>query len=407
MGNSQSATGGTRARVVASERTWIEGEAIRQLELTSSLPGMIDVVGMPDLHPGKGSPIGAAFLSRGLVRPALVGSDVGCGMSLWTTDLKVSRLRSDRIARALDELDAAWEGNTAAWLAAHGLTPTPHDAALGTVGRGNHFLEVQTVHDVRDANGAAALGLCRDKALLLVHSGSRGLGEAILREHAGLHGDAPLEDGSPEMEDYVRQHDFAVTWARANRDLIARRACDALGTDGARVLDVCHNAVVPHDRGGCRCWLHRKGAAPSDAGPVVVPGSRGDLSWLVRPLPGRHDTLLSIAHGAGRKIARHEARGKLRGLHRREDLRSNPWGGRVVCGDDALAWEEAPECYKPIETVISDMEEAGLIERIASMRPVVTFKTGEAARDEARAVGILRNRERDAARSAKYGRQGR
>lgn len=120
--------------------------------------------------------------------------------------------------------------------------------------------------------------------------------------------------------------------------------------------------------GGCRCWLHRKGAAPADRGPVVIPGSRGSLSFLVQPAAGRGDALWSLAHGAGRKLARHEARGKLRGRYRREDLERNPYGGRVVCGDELLLWEEAPECYKDIAGVVGDLEAGGLIHIVASFR---------------------------------------
>jgi release factor H-coupled RctB family protein len=407
MGNPTFTTDAARVRVLASPDTWIEGDALRQLHDTAALPGMREVVGMPDLHPGKGSPVGAAFLSQGLVRPSLVGSDIGCGMSLWTTGLRAAKIRLERAAEALDGLDSPWDGDTTAWLAERGLAPTPHDSSLGTVGRGNHFLELQAVHEFRDEAACAGLGIEAGRLVLLVHSGSRGLGEAILRAHTECFGAAALWDGTAELDGYMRQHDLATAWARASRDLVTHRAGQALRTDVTRVLDICHNAVVPFDQDGCRCWLHRKGAAPSDGGPVVIPGSRGDLSWLVRPVPGRTDALLSLAHGAGRKIARLEARGKLRGLHRREDLKRNPWGGRVICGDEALAWEEAPECYKPIETIIATLEAEGLIERLAAFHPIVTFKTGELARIEDRRDRDARQRERADARQAKHRGQGR
>jgi release factor H-coupled RctB family protein len=136
---------------------------------------------------------------------------------------------------------------------------------------------------------------------------------------------------------------------------------------------------------------------------VVIPGSRGDLSFLVRPVPDREDTLRSLAHGAGRKLARHEARGKLRGLYRREDLQRNPFGGRVVCGDELLLWEEAPECYKDASGVVGNLEAAGLLSVIATLRPIVTFKTSPGGRDETHRNRGGWKRERRAARDARRG----
>lgn len=395
---------GPKVRVVASLSTWIEGEALRQLDAAAELRGMRLVVGMPDLHPGKGGPVGAAYLSDGFVHPVLVGSDIGCGMRLDALDLPLRKARPDRLAERLDGLDGPWGGDTAGWLADRGLEPTPHDAALGTPGFGNHFVELLAVEEVRDPAAFAAMGLGRDRVHLLVHSGSRGLGEAVLRAHTERHGAAPLAAGTPEAADYLAAHDRAVRWAAANRALCARRACEAVGADAAPILDVCHNLVTGAEVGGCRCWLHRKGAAPADMGPVVIPGSRGDLSWLVRPVPGRDEALRSLAHGAGRKIARGEARGKLRGLYRREDLRRNPWGGRVVCGEELLAWEEAPEAYKPVASVVGDLFAAGLAEPVAAFRPLVTFKTSEAPAGGAARGKPDWKRERREAREAKRGR---
>jgi len=403
MGNPVIATRAPGVRVVASASTWIEGEALRQLDVTAALPGMAESVGMPDLHPGKGSPVGAAFLSRDLIRPALVGSDIGCGMALWQTGLSLRRVDPGRLADRLEGLDAPWDGDAAAWLAARGLPATAHDAALGTPGSGNHFLEFQAVQVVRDPGAAARIGLDPGRALLLVHTGSRGLGEAILRAHAARHGDAPLRADEPEGEAYMVAHDGAVAWARANRDLVAHRALGAAGTEGRLLLDVCHNAVVPVLRSGCACLLHRKGAAPADRGPVVVPGSRGDLSFLVEPVAERDEALWSLAHGAGRKIARHEARGKLRGRYRRDELLRNPFGGAVVCGDERLLWEEAPAAYKDAAGVVSDLEAAGLARVVAVLRPLVTFKCSRDPDGPARRDKEARLRDRREARSAKRG----
>ena len=396
---------GPAVRVIASASTWIEGEALRQLDGVAKFPGMRLSVGMPDLHPGKGSPVGAAFLAEGAVYPSLVGSDIGCGMSLWATDLPARKARPERLAERLDGIDRPWDGDTAAWLAGRGLKPTGHDHALGTPGRGNHFVEIQQVHEARDPEALASLGIAEDRLCVLTHSGSRGFGEAILRRHAERFGAAGVAPTSPEGGEYLTEHDRAVRWAEANRDLCAHRALEAIGAEGTRTLDVCHNNVTAALVDGCACWLHRKGAVPADRGPVVIPGSRGDLSFLVRPDPDREDALRSLAHGAGRKLARHEARGKLKGLYRREDLERNPFGGRVVCGDELLLWEEAPECYKDASSVVGDLEAADLLAVIATFRPVVTFKTSRGARDETRGNREGWKRERRAARDAKRGRR--
>ena len=156
MGNSQSgaSTDALKVRVIASDKTWIEGAALDQLHHTASLPGVEHVVGFPDLHPGKGTPVGAAIVSRGMIHPRLPGNDIGCAMSFWATDLPARKLKLDRWADKLDGLDRPFEGDRAPWLAAQRLAAGPHDAGLGTIGGGNHFAELQVVR--RGARRASA-----------------------------------------------------------------------------------------------------------------------------------------------------------------------------------------------------------------------------------------------------------
>ncbi|NCC29567.1 MAG: RNA ligase RtcB family protein [Gammaproteobacteria bacterium] len=359
--------------LIASAESWIEGEALRQLEQTARLPGMRQAVGLPDLHPGKGYPIGAAFLSD-LIYPALVGNDIGCGMALWQTDLPVRKFKPERAAERLQGLEAPWEGALADWRADFALEPTAFDTALGTIGGGNHFAEMQCIESVLDSPALLTLGIAPDQALLLVHSGSRGLGEAILHALIAAKGHAGFDPESPESLDYLRRHDQALRWAEANRALIARRILDALNADGERRLDVWHNLVQPMDWQGERLWLHRKGAAPSDRGAVVIPGSRGTLSYLVKPCADGQQSLYSLAHGAGRKWKRGEARGRLSGRQRPEDLIKTALGGRVICEDKELLYDEAPENYKGIERVVGDLVAAGLCTIIATLRPLLTYK---------------------------------
>jgi release factor H-coupled RctB family protein len=390
---------GDTNRVIASSNTWIEGDALHQLDATAAWPGMRVCVGMPDLHPGKGSPVGAAFASD-LIYPSLVGTDIGCGMALYTCDLKAHKAKPLKIAALLDGLDQPWGGDTSAWLERHHAVPTTFDSSLGTPGHSNHFIEIQRVLEVRDEARFADLGMHVDHLCVLVHSGSRGLGESILYNVAAQHGATGLVCDTADGMAYQAAHDAAVRWARANRALCAHRALTALGADGIFVLDINHNSVTPYTLDGCTCWLHRKGAAPTTEGPIVIPGSRGDVSYLVRPKPDPI-SLHSVAHGAGRKIARGVARGKLEHRYNVSELQQNRWGGRVVCGERQLLWEEAPECYKDVTSVVDDLVQAGLVDVVAVLRPLVTFKTSEGARVESKRNKENWQRERQQARAAK------
>lgn len=360
-------------QLIASSQTWIEGEALRQLEQTAALPGMRQAVGLPDLHPGKGYPIGAAFLSE-QIYPALVGNDIGCGMALWPLDLAQRKFKPERAAERLQGLEQPWDGDLTDWRTSFNLEPTTFDASLGTIGGGNHFAEVQAVAEVLDAAALATLDIHPDRLLLLVHSGSRGLGEAVLRTVIDQHGHQGLDPARSAATDYLQQHDQALRWAAANRALIAHRVMTALNASGECRLDIWHNLVQPLDWQGERLWLHRKGAAPADRGPLVIPGSRGTLSYLVQPCANSDHSLRSLAHGAGRKWKRGEARSRLSGRQRPEDLMTTALGGWVICEDRELLYDEAPENYKGIDQVVADLREAGLIDVIATLRPVLTYK---------------------------------
>ncbi|WDD97861.1 RNA ligase RtcB family protein [Thalassomonas actiniarum] len=364
--------------LIASETTWIEGAAIQQLKKTAELSGMVRVAGMPDLHPGRGYPIGAAFYTRNKIYPALVGNDIGCGMSLWQSSLKVSKINLDKFMKKFDRveapLDESWSEVVKRRKGEKDITTQAFDLSLGTIGGGNHFAEFQAIDQVYDAKALKALGLDKKQLQLLVHSGSRGLGQSILVEHIRQFNHHGLIAGSEDCQHYMQQHDEAVRWAELNRELIARRFLEAARSEGHLVLDVNHNLVTAKALDNQSGYLHRKGATPSDLGYVVIPGSRGDYTYLVKPQPSEQ-SLYSLAHGAGRKWKRGDCQGRLSHKYKKDDLVKTALGSRVICGNKELLYDEAPQAYKKCESVVADMADAGLLEVVARLRPVLTFKT--------------------------------
>ena len=362
-------------RVIASPKSWIEGEAVRQLYATAKFEGVKLAVGFPDLHPGKGTPVGAAFVTEDIIYPHVIGGDIGCGMALFKTDLLRREVKLDRWAALRFNLEHPWDEDVGEFLAAHDLESTDFDSAMGTVGGGNHFAELQAVEKIIDADEFKRAGIGREQVLVLVHSGSRELGESVLRNYVDEHrgNGAPVD--SLAAQEYLRGHDFAVRWARANRLLIANRFVSALGAGAERVWDGCHNNVAARECDGETVWVHRKGAVENEGAPVVIPGSRGSLSYLVKPIGDGAGCAWSLAHGAGRKWSRSETRLRMRERFGVMELVQTPLGGRVVCEERDLLYEEAPAAYKNIEAVIQDLVDAGLVSVIATFRPLLTYKT--------------------------------
>jgi len=207
----------SKSVVIATEKSWIEGEALRQLEHAANLPGMVRAAGLPDLHPGKGIPVGAAFLSEKIIYPHLVGNDIGCGMGLWMTDKAAHSFKLDKSVKKLTGFEEVWDGDSKAELTAAELPPDLWPYALGTIGSGNHFAEFQTVQEIINPDLFEQYGLSKRQLFLLVHSGSRGLGESILRRHVDKHKGAGLKDDNPDFDAYIKRHDQAVTWARRTK----------------------------------------------------------------------------------------------------------------------------------------------------------------------------------------------
>lgn len=390
--------------LIANPNVWMESAGIEQLARVASQPGCVRAVGMPDLHPGRGIPIGAAFAFEHCVLPDLVGGDAGCGV--LTVVARRDGPRGDalerRVLAALEEpllpdvpaemlLQACWHKGPRGLLElanvppllgelasryddhedASGALPTglAYAQQLGSVGGGNHFAEIARVDKLHDRARARAFSLEPDAQVVLVHSGSRALGTALAERYTGqtLRGDA--------IHGYLADLRGAIRYARSNRLLMAWRILRAAGITSsgrvAQLFDIVHNAV---ERLADNTYLHRKGAAPAELGqPTVVLGSRGAPSWIMEGL-GNAACLCCVAHGAGRRMARSEAYSKLRARYTRASLARSDLGSRVLCDDTTLMYEEHPDAYKPIEPVVQSLEEAGAARRLAALIPMITVK---------------------------------
>lgn len=359
--------------LISSDDLWIEDKAIQQLHTTADLTDIKLVAGMPDLHPGRGYPIGAAFFSQNRIYPALIGNDIGCGMALWQTDLLSHTVKLDKLEKKLTRLEMIPDQQWVASYLTDEIDCAGFEQSLGTIGGGNHFAELQQVDHVSDQVLAEKIGLNKRYLQLLVHSGSRGLGQQILQYHVNNFGHQGLAEESRECLDYLQQHDNAVQFAKLNRYLIALRILTLLSSEGHELSDISHNVLMPFSLAGKHGWLHRKGATPATEGVVVIAGSRGDYSYIVQPIPSEH-SLYSLAHGAGRKWQRSECKARLSKHYNFAQLSRTKFNSRVICQDRQLVYEEAPQAYKSIESVIETLLGAGLITLIARLKPVITYK---------------------------------
>lgn len=377
----------TTPRVFATPKLWMESEALRQLEAAARLPGCVGAFGMPDLHPGKGIPIGAAIAVSGGFYPHLAGSDLGCGMRLSLLSdparkLKGEKARLDKFLAAEPD-DALAEAALALASRAEAASGKSFASAFGSIGGGNHFCEILAVGEVFDPEFLEPFGIRKGSALILSHSGSRSMGEAVGRLWSEARGAAFADPSDPFAADWLRLHDDCLDWARLNREAIEGRAARAFGlSPESLLLDSSHNAISPMTpeqslalSAAEPSFLHRKGASPAEGPLAILPTSRGDLSWLIAPTPlPASESGLSIAHGAGRKWARGECRGKLGSKARAEDLLKTALGSRVLCERKELLFEEAPQAYKSGKDALESLEAGGLARRLASLTPLWTVK---------------------------------
>ncbi|HEX6425358.1 MAG TPA: RtcB family protein [Acidimicrobiales bacterium] len=434
-------------------------QSLRQVANVATLPGVVEAsYAMPDVHWGYGFPIGgvaATDVERGgVVSPGGVGFDISCGVRLLVSPLRAEEL-APRMAALMDELDrriprgmgpgGVWHlreetdlaavlrgGSRYAVARGHGVerdlarcedrgaVPDADPAAVsdrarrrglgqvGSLGSGNHFLEVQVVDRVLDGDAAAAFGLAVGGVCVMIHCGSRGLGHQICSDHVATMLDAMGRHGitvpdpqlacvpvrSAEGEAYLGAMAAAANYGRANRQLLtvaAREAfAHATGTGRLDLLyDVSHNLakLERHAVGGERRLLcvHRKGATralppghaelPPDLArwgqPVLVPGSMGTASHVLAGVAGG-GAFHSTCHGAGRTMSRHAATRRIRGRELRAQLAAQ--GVAVRARSDRGLAEEAPFSYKDVDEVVAVCEQAGLARRVARLRPLGVVK---------------------------------
>ena len=439
-----------------------------QLTNTACLPGVVgEAWAMADFHFGYGFPIGGVVATDieagGVISPGGVGFDINCGVRLCALDLELSQLRDlkklgrrlkGRIpagpsgkggvdlsttqmqtilaegAKAAAEMGLGYDADLAA-MESNGLLEGDDRRlseralkrgalALGTLGSGNHFLELQIVDQIVDERAAKAFGLREGQVTAMIHTGSRGLGHQVCSDHVDLlerrykksgeqwHAEAwdiTLPDRqlaaapfhSNEGQAYFEAMQAAGNYAFANRSALTQRLRDTLqahlGTDGdlAVIYDVCHNIAKVEDHvvhgTSCTCCVHRKGATRALGGdhaelasrfsgigqPVLVPGDMGTASWvLAGPQQGMNRAFASSCHGAGRQMSRGEARRTIDGPALLSELQEK--GITIHANTPNVLSEEAPNAYKDVDEVIRLTAEAELARPVARLRPFCVIK---------------------------------
>jgi tRNA-splicing ligase RtcB (3'-phosphate/5'-hydroxy nucleic acid ligase) len=436
-----------------------QDDSLQQLQNVATLPGIVDAaLAMPDIHQGYGFPVGAVAATAapdGVISPGGVGYDINCGVRLLALPLTAGELGERRtalvreIARivpagtggegglrldraALDRILIEGPGalvrersigteEDIELTESHGCLTGADPAAvsararergagqLGTLGSGNHFIEVQRVERVLAPESAEAFGLDEEQVTVLIHSGSRGFGHQVCTDYVKRMDSAlarhriDLPDrqlscapmSSTEGEEYLGAMRAAANFAWANRQAIAHAVRAAVATVIGRlqaertsqVYDVAHNVAKLERYGGRELCVHRKGATRAfppgssdipaayvDVGqPVFIPGSMGTSSFVLAGRAGASERSFgTVCHGAGRLLSRTRARRQVTGAELRRQLEAA--GIAVACRSSRGLAEEAPFAYKDVERVVNVVERAGLATAVAQLRPIGVVK---------------------------------
>lgn len=391
---------GTKAPVLVwTDPSSIEAQAQQQLRNIGNLPWVEGVAVMPDVHYGKGATVGSVIAMRQALAPAAVGVDIGCGMQAVRTSLvdadlpdDLGRLRSAIEAaipvgfhshdRAVDPrrvrgLDGkGWEQFWAGFgelRADVGKLQGRAEHQMGTLGGGNHFVELCVEKGGLDAG----------RVWLMLHSGSRNIGKELAERHIAVarqlphNADLPDRDlavfvaGTPAMDAYRRDLDWAQEYAARNRQVMLALLCQVVREHLPQVtfgepISAHHNYVAEETYGGVELLVTRKGAIRAGEGELgIIPGSMGTGSYIVRGL-GNTDAYCSASHGAGRRMSR----GQAKRTFTVEDLAAQTAG--VECRKDAGVVDEIPSAYKDLGQVMA--EQRDLVEVAHHLKQVVCVK---------------------------------
>ncbi|WEH16026.1 RtcB family protein [Streptomyces sp. VNUA24] len=375
----------------------VEEGALQQLRNVATLPWIKGLAVMPDVHYGKGATVGSVIAMRGAVCPAAVGVDIGCGMSAVKTSLTandlpgdLSRLRS-KIEQAIpvgrgmhdDPVDpdrlhgfasGGWDGFWERFDGVADAVKFRQDRAgkqMGTLGGGNHFVEVCT-----DSTGSV---------WLMLHSGSRNIGKELAEHHIGIARELPHNQGlvdrdlavfvadTPQMAAYRNDLFWAQEYARYNRSIMMALLKDVVRKEFRKAKPVFepeisahHNYVAEERYDGMDLLVTRKGAIRAGSGEYgIIPGSMGTGSYIVKGL-GNEKAFNSASHGAGRRMSRTAAKRRFS----TKDLEEQTRG--VECRKDSGVVDEIPGAYKPIEQVIDQQRD--LVQVVAKLKQVVCVK---------------------------------
>ncbi len=334
---------------------------------------------MPDAHLGMGATVGSVLLTHGII-PAAVGVDIGCGVSAFKTDIRREVIDEETAKRILGRIretvpSGVGKAHLAISSAARAFAkqrgwPSIRDeqrilSQFGTLGSGNHFAEVS-----EDSDGIV---------WVLVHSGSRGIGNKIAQHHIKIaqglgieveHRDlAYLPGGSPELAAYVEDMLWAQDYAHNQRKAMVEAVYEALVNAVAGEIEdeiYCHHNYSERDATGT--WLSRKGAIDASAGVMgIIPGSMGAATYIVRGR-GNADSYNSSPHGAGRMLSRGRARRELDLEEFKSQMTGRVWDDRNA---KALL-DEAPLAYKPIDVVMDDAKD--LVEPVTVLKAFINYK---------------------------------
>lgn len=333
-------------KFVKDEKLWVEQDAIDQVSKIAQYPGMINACGLPDLHSGV-IPVGVTFETKGVIYPSLIGNDIGCGMSLFNTNIKLKKFDLAKWYKKLEN--------------------TKMDG-IYSIGGGNHFAEICEIETINHHEYAKQLGLDKKNIYILVHSGSRNMGAKIYQRYQ----DVPyLEVNDERFNKYLLEHDEACCFAKENRYQVACQLLDfiCIKYDNQLIVDCIHNGIVIKDDH----YFHHKGSINTDCQYAIIAGTRGSYSYIVKCHESK-DTLYSISHGAGRKWPRNLCKGRLENKYQKDELTTTKLGSKVLCSQKELYYEEAKEAYKNIEDIIRILKDHQAIEVIATLKPKLTYK---------------------------------